>query len=109
MEDASHSGFGSGSGSGDDQPQQAPSPPAGTGDSSAPLRTGIRREATQAEIDSLPHVADKVPFAAWAVILAGAAERFTYFGIISPWRKRHPFFPPLSFSFFFLFFGRDDK
>lgn len=57
----------------------------GTGDTSA-TTLRIRREATQAEIDSLPHVADKVPFAAWAVILAGAAERFTYFGIISPWR-----------------------
>ncbi len=99
MDDASHSG----SGSGDDQPQQVPSPPAGTGDSSAPLCTGMRREATQAEIDSLPHVADKVPFAAWAVILAGAAERFTYFGIISPWRKRDLFL--LFALFLFLFFS----
>jgi len=45
------------------------------------------RDATQQEIDSLPHVADKLPFAAWAVILAGAFERFTYFGLIAPWRK----------------------
>lgn len=77
MENASHSG--------DDGLEPAPSPPMGTGDTSA-TTLRIRREATQAEIDSLPHVADKVPFAAWAVILAGAAERFTYFGIISPWR-----------------------
>ncbi|KAK4448499.1 POT family-domain-containing protein [Podospora aff. communis PSN243] len=54
---------------------------------SPPASALTRREATQAEIDSLPHVADKVPFAAWAVILAGAAERFTYFGIISPWQN----------------------
>lgn len=47
----------------------------------------LRREATQAEIDSLPHVADRVPLAAWAVVVAGAAERATYFGIISPWRR----------------------
>lgn len=46
----------------------------------------LRREATQAEINSLPHVSDHIPFAAWAVIFAGAAERFTYFGIMSPWR-----------------------
>ncbi|KEZ41454.1 hypothetical protein SAPIO_CDS7590 [Scedosporium apiospermum] len=44
-----------------------------------------QRDATQEEIDSLPHVADKLPFAAWAVILAGAFERFTYFGLIAPW------------------------
>ena len=55
-------------------------PPGSAGNSATPLR----REATQAEIDCLPHVTDSVPFAAWAVIVAGAAERFTYFGIIAP-------------------------
>ncbi|KFA71722.1 hypothetical protein S40288_10106 [Stachybotrys chartarum IBT 40288] len=66
----------------------------GTGDPPAP--TPLRREATQDEIDTLPHVADRVPFAAWAVVVAGAAERATYFGIISPWRElgELPFFPP---------------
>ena len=44
------------------------------------------RDATDEEIESLVHVSDKVPFAAWAVIFAGAAERFTYFGQIAPWR-----------------------
>lgn len=47
----------------------------------------LPRDATQEEIDALPHVADKLPFAAWAVIVAGAFERFTYFGLIAPWRK----------------------
>lgn len=45
------------------------------------------RDATEEEIKILPHVVDRIPFAAWAVILAGAAERFTYFGVIAPWRK----------------------
>jgi hypothetical protein len=63
--------------------KEEPSPPTSTSD----LATSIRRDATQAEVDSLPHIADTVPFTAWAVILAGAAERFTYFGIISPWRE----------------------
>lgn len=45
------------------------------------------RDATDEEIDSLPHVMDSTPTAAWIVVLAGAAERFTYFGIIAPWRR----------------------
>jgi hypothetical protein len=85
--------------SGEDRPQPAPSPVAGPGDSSvAPSRVLNRRDATQAEVDSLPHVADKVPFAAWAVILAGAAERFTYFGIISPWRTPSSIFSCIAFK-----------
>lgn len=64
----------------------------GTGNPPAPAP--LRREATQEEIDTLPHVADRVPFAAWAVVVAGAAERATYFGIISPWRELGN---PLSF------------
>ena len=45
------------------------------------------RDATDLEIETLPYVIDRVPFAAWAVIFAGAAERFTYFGLIAPWRE----------------------
>ena len=50
------------------------------------------RDATEEEIESLPHVTDRVPVAAWVVVLAGAAERSTYFGIIAPWRTSafHP-------------------
>lgn len=44
------------------------------------------RDATEEEIKTLRHVSDRVPSAAWIVILAGAAERATYFGIIAPWR-----------------------
>ncbi|KAK3997948.1 putative peptide transporter [Cladorrhinum sp. PSN332] len=49
--------------------------------------TTLPRDATEEEIASLPHVTDKIPFAAWAVIIAGAGERFTYFGLITPWQN----------------------
>lgn len=44
------------------------------------------RDATEDEVATLPHVTDRIPIAAWIVILAGAAERATYFGVIAPWR-----------------------
>ncbi|KAF2867717.1 major facilitator superfamily domain-containing protein [Massariosphaeria phaeospora] len=47
----------------------------------------LPRPATDAEISALPHVVDHIPFAAWAVIFAGAFERFTYFGLIAPWQN----------------------
>lgn len=52
----------------------------------APAADNQRRHATDEEIKTLRHVSDKIPLAAWIVILAGAAERATYFGIIAPWR-----------------------
>jgi hypothetical protein len=45
------------------------------------------RDATEEEINTLPLMVDKIPVAAWIVIVAGSCERFTYFGIIAPWRK----------------------
>ncbi|MCJ1265026.1 peptide transporter ptr2 [Lobaria immixta] len=45
------------------------------------------RDATEEEIKTLRHVSDRIPTAAWIVILAGAAERATYFGIIAPWQN----------------------
>jgi hypothetical protein len=44
------------------------------------------RDATEEEIETFQHVVDRVPWAAWIVIFAGAAERFTYFGVLAPWR-----------------------
>ncbi|KAF2271449.1 MFS general substrate transporter [Westerdykella ornata] len=43
-------------------------------------------------LPSLPKVVDRIPFAAWAVIFAGAFERFAYFGLIAPWQNymQHP-------------------
>lgn len=55
-------------------------PPVATEDNNQP------RDATEEEIKTLRHVSDGIPVSAWIVILAGAAERATYFGIIAPWR-----------------------
>lgn len=44
------------------------------------------RDATEEEIDTLPRIVDRVPFAAWAAALIGSAERFSYYAIISIWR-----------------------
>lgn len=52
-----------------------------------PIENDQRRDATDEETKTLRHVNDRIPAAAWIVILAGAAERATYFGIIAPWRK----------------------
>ncbi|PSN66240.1 MFS general substrate transporter [Corynespora cassiicola Philippines] len=49
--------------------------------------SSLPRPATEDEISNLPHVVDHIPFSAWAVILAGAFERFTYFGLIAPWQN----------------------
>ena len=46
-----------------------------------------RRDATEEEIRSLPHVVDEIPLAVWIAELVGAAERFTYYGLTTPWRE----------------------
>lgn len=52
----------------------------------------LHRDATDEEIAALPHIAGHIPLAAWIAICAGASERFTYYAIITPWRKhRFPF------------------
>ncbi|KAI4146593.1 MAG: hypothetical protein L6R39_003405 [Caloplaca ligustica] len=52
-----------------------------------PIENDQRRDATDEETKTLRHVNDRIPAAAWIVILAGAAERATYFGIIAPWQN----------------------
>jgi hypothetical protein len=47
----------------------------------------LPRDATDEEIRNLPLVVDHIPLAAWAAALVGAAERFSYYSIISIWRK----------------------
>ncbi|KAI1908922.1 peptide transporter ptr2 [Ophidiomyces ophidiicola] len=56
-------------------------------DENMPPVDSLPRDATEEEIKTLPHVIDRIPFAAWAVIFAGAAERFTYYGVIAPWQN----------------------
>lgn len=45
------------------------------------------RPPTAEELANLPKITDRIPFSAWAVIFAGAFERFTYFGLIAPWQN----------------------
>lgn len=52
----------------------------------------LPRDATEDEIVTLPRVVDKIPLAAWAAAFVGSAERFSYYCIISIWRKFSPFF-----------------
>jgi len=49
------------------------------------------RDATEDEIRNLPRVTDRIPLRAWAAAMVGSAERFSYYSIISIWRK-FPFF-----------------
>ena len=51
------------------------------------LETFERRDATEDEIDSLPHVVDDIPTAVWIAEFIGAAERVTYYSITTPWRE----------------------
>ena len=51
------------------------------------VETFQRRDATEDEINSLPHIVDNIPVAVWIAEFVGAAERFTYYGITTPWRK----------------------
>ena len=48
---------------------------------------GDRRDATAEEIETLPHVADSLPLIVWVALVAGGAERFTYYAYSAPWRK----------------------
>ncbi|UPX19242.1 peptide transporter ptr2 [Ascochyta rabiei] len=45
------------------------------------------REATEDEIQDLPHIVGKVPFEAWAAALLGAAERFGYYSTVITWQN----------------------
>jgi len=47
----------------------------------------LPRDATEEEIRTLPRVVDRIPLAAWAAALVGAAERFSYYAIVTIWRK----------------------
>ncbi|DAA72886.1 TPA_exp: hypothetical protein A8136_5330 [Trichophyton benhamiae CBS 112371] len=44
-----------------------------------------KREATQDEVANLQHVADSVPAVVWVALVAGAAERFTFYAATTPW------------------------
>ncbi|TDZ61176.1 Peptide transporter PTR2 [Colletotrichum trifolii] len=45
------------------------------------------RDATDEEVESLPHVVDRLPPRAWAAALIGASERFSYYCFVSIWQN----------------------
>ncbi|PGH16015.1 hypothetical protein AJ79_01995 [Helicocarpus griseus UAMH5409] len=46
-----------------------------------------RRDATENEIKTLPHVVDSVPFIVWVALVADASERFTFYAVSAPWQN----------------------
>lgn len=45
-----------------------------------------RRVATKEELETLPRVVDSLPVIVWIALVAGAAERFTFYAVSTPWR-----------------------
>ncbi|KAJ6037413.1 hypothetical protein N7540_001692 [Penicillium herquei] len=43
------------------------------------------RNATEEEIQALPHTFDHIPRAIWIVLVAAAAERFSFYAFTNPW------------------------
>jgi POT family proton-dependent oligopeptide transporter len=51
--------------------------------------TPLRTADPTTDLDpDLPRVLAKVPETVWVVAFIAAAERFTYWGITTPWRER---------------------
>ncbi|OQD63785.1 hypothetical protein PENPOL_c009G00790 [Penicillium polonicum] len=46
-----------------------------------------RRDATEDERKTLPHVVDSIPLVVWIALVAGALERFTYYAVTAPWQN----------------------
>ncbi|OQD98299.1 hypothetical protein PENSOL_c009G01338 [Penicillium solitum] len=46
-----------------------------------------RRDATEDEVKTLPHVVDSIPIVVWIALVAGALERFTYYAVTAPWQN----------------------
>lgn len=46
-----------------------------------------RRDATEEEIKTLPHVVDSIPLIIWIALVAGELERFKFYAVTDPWRK----------------------
>lgn len=52
-----------------------------------------RRDATEDEINGLPHVADSISSIVWVALVVSGAERLVFYAATTPWRKFHPFNP----------------
>jgi hypothetical protein len=46
-----------------------------------------RNQPTTEQLQTLRHVPDKIPWAAWLGVAFSSAERFSYFGFTGPLRK----------------------
>ena len=53
----------------------------------SPLITPDGEEPTDKEAQDLRHVSDRIPLTSWLVAAISLTERFTYYGINSPFRK----------------------
>ncbi|KAK3290960.1 oligopeptide transporter [Chaetomium fimeti] len=51
------------------------------------VESTLPRDATDEEVHTLPRVVDRIPIAAWAAALVGAAERFSYYSTVSIWQN----------------------
>ncbi|GJD01078.1 oligopeptide transporter [Colletotrichum higginsianum] len=65
--------------------KQTPSPPPDEAQVVVAVDS-VPRDATDDEVENLPHLVDKLPPAAWAAALIGASERFSYYCFVSIWR-----------------------
>lgn len=64
------------------QPEHIPS-----SEPKSPLATPDGEEPTEEEVQKLRHVSDGIPLTSWLVAAISLTERFTYYGINSPFRK----------------------
>jgi POT family proton-dependent oligopeptide transporter len=61
--------------------------PVSSSEAVSDIESTLPRDATDEEVHTLPKVVDRIPIAAWAAALVGAAERFSYYSTISIWRE----------------------
>ncbi|OBR10853.1 Oligopeptide transporter [Colletotrichum higginsianum IMI 349063] len=66
--------------------KQTPSPPPDEAQVVVAVDS-VPRDATDDEVENLPHLVDKLPPAAWAAALIGASERFSYYCFVSIWQN----------------------
>ena len=45
-----------------------------------------RHDATEDEINELPHVADSLSSIVWIALVVSGAERFLFYAVTTPWR-----------------------
>lgn len=51
-----------------------------------------RRDATEDDVKTLPHIVDPIPLAVWIALVAGALEGFTYYAVTATMIAAAPVF-----------------